>query len=157
MRKPPEGWPRISSSLFYDDAAAAIDFLCKAFGFEIRLKVEGEGGSIEHSELDYGEGLIMVSSVPVRAARKENNPIPCASPKAIDGRVTQALCIHVDSADAHRDRAEAAGAVIAMEPKTDDYGEEYWADRSYRAIDPEGHHWWFIERIATKGKPVAKA
>ena len=27
MKKVPDGWPRISSSLFYDDAAAAIDFL----------------------------------------------------------------------------------------------------------------------------------
>ena len=30
----PAGWPRISSALFYDDAGAAIDWLCKAFGFD---------------------------------------------------------------------------------------------------------------------------
>ena len=34
--------------------------LCAAFGFEVRLKIEGEGGRIEHSELEFGEGLIMV-------------------------------------------------------------------------------------------------
>jgi uncharacterized glyoxalase superfamily protein PhnB len=43
------------------DAAAAIDWLCDAFGFEVRIKVEGENGRIEHSELTYGEGLIMVA------------------------------------------------------------------------------------------------
>ena len=43
------------------DAAAAIDWLCRAFGFEVRLKVEGEGGTIERGELTYGDGLIVVS------------------------------------------------------------------------------------------------
>jgi uncharacterized glyoxalase superfamily protein PhnB len=37
MRPTPAGWPRLSSSIFYQDAAAAIDWLCRAFGFEVRL------------------------------------------------------------------------------------------------------------------------
>ena len=44
MKPPPPGWPRISSSLFYEDAPAAIDWLCRVFGFEVRLKVEGDAG-----------------------------------------------------------------------------------------------------------------
>jgi uncharacterized glyoxalase superfamily protein PhnB len=60
MKNPPSGWPRISSAVFYDDPAAAIEWLCRAFDFEVRLKVEGEGGTIEHSELVFGDGLIMV-------------------------------------------------------------------------------------------------
>ena len=43
MKPTPKGWPRISSAVFYDDAAAAIDWLCRVFDFEVRLKVEGEG------------------------------------------------------------------------------------------------------------------
>ena len=43
MKPPPKDWPRISSALAYDDAATAIDWLCRAFGFKVRLKVEGEG------------------------------------------------------------------------------------------------------------------
>src|SRR5262245_41290233 len=35
--KPPAGWPRVSPALFYDDADAAIAWLCKTFGFEVRL------------------------------------------------------------------------------------------------------------------------
>ena len=61
MKPTPRDWPRLSSSVFYQDAAAAIDWLCTAFGFEVRLKVEGDNGRIEHSELTYGEGLIMVA------------------------------------------------------------------------------------------------
>jgi len=39
MKKTPLGWPRISVAVFYDDALAAIDWLCRAFEFEVRLKV----------------------------------------------------------------------------------------------------------------------
>jgi len=28
-----------------------------------------------------------------------------------------------------------------------DYGDDYWADRSYGCLDPEGHSWWFTQRI----------
>ncbi len=149
----PKDWPRISSSIFYDDASAAIDWLCQAFGFEVRLKIEGEGGRIEHSELDYGEGMIMVGSTD--KGTEGPRPLPTKSPQAVDGFNTQVLCIVVDDADAHCDHARNNGAIIAMEPKTDDYGEDYWSDRSYRAVDPEGHHWFFMQRLRNKGEPVA--
>ena len=42
MKPTPPGWPRISSSVCYQDPAKAIDWLCNAFGFEVRLKVEGD-------------------------------------------------------------------------------------------------------------------
>jgi len=44
MKPTLKGWPRLSTAIFYDDAAGAIDWLCRAFGFEVRLKVEGDGG-----------------------------------------------------------------------------------------------------------------
>jgi uncharacterized glyoxalase superfamily protein PhnB len=151
MKPPPDGWPRISSAIFYDDAGAAIDWLCKVFGFEVRLKVEGEGGRIEHSELVFGEGLIMVGSTEVRAERP-GPPMHAKSPKSIGGAVTQALCVCVEDADAHCARAKAAGATIHQEPETTDYGDDYWADRSYRAEDLEGHQWWFMQRVRDKGQ-----
>jgi uncharacterized glyoxalase superfamily protein PhnB len=144
MKNPPEGWPRISSALFYDDAAKAIDWLCRSFGFEVRLKVEGEAGRIEHSELVFGGGLVMVGST-----HKYDRPDRdfCASPKSLGGKCTQALCVCVDDVDAHCERARAAGAKIVSEPATQDYGEEYWSDRTYQAEDLEGHRWWFMQRV----------
>ena len=62
MKPTPPDWPRISSSLFYDDAKAAIDWLCRAFGFEPRLIVEGDDGAIVHSELVFGDGVVMIGS-----------------------------------------------------------------------------------------------
>ncbi len=148
-RPPPPDWPRISSAVFYEDPAAAIDWLARAFGFVVRLRIEGEGGRIEYSELVFGDGLVMVSDS--RKRQEQRNPMPSASPRAVGGAITQALCVCVDDADAHCAQAREAGARIVDEPTTVDYGEEYWADRSYRAEDPEGHHWWFMQRVRNPG------
>jgi uncharacterized glyoxalase superfamily protein PhnB len=144
MNPPPKGWPRISSALFYDDAAGAIDWLCRVFGFEVQLKVEGEGGRIEHSELVFGGGLIMVGSAdrPDREHREH-----CRSPRSLDGANTQSLCVYVDDADAHCEHARKHGARIVAEPATQDYGDDYWTDRGYQVVDVEGHHWWFVQRV----------
>jgi uncharacterized glyoxalase superfamily protein PhnB len=145
MNKPPNGWPRISSSVFYDDPHAAIDFLCRAFGFEVRLKVEGEEGRIEYSELVFGEGLVSVSQSGGGSYRPE--PFPGKSPRALGGANTQTIGVVVDDCDAHCARARAAGAKIVDPPTTHDYGDDYWTDRGYRAEDLEGHHWAFWHRV----------
>ena len=142
MKPTPPGWPRISTSLYYDDAAMAIDWLCDAFGFEVRLKVEGEGGRIEHSELVLGEGVVMVAG-----AEKADKFPQIRSPKQVDGANTQNLFVYVDDVVAHCERARAKGARIVVEPKVSDYGEDYWSDKSYECVDAGGHHWWFSERL----------
>jgi uncharacterized glyoxalase superfamily protein PhnB len=144
MRDAPEGWPRISSALFYDDAAKAIDWLGRAFGFETRLKVEGDDGGIVHSELVFGDGVVMVASASKGPRRK--------SPRSIDGANTQSLFAYVDDVEAHCGRARGAGAKILSEPKTTDYGAEWWVDRGYEAEDLEGHRWYFAQRMSTAKK-----
>jgi uncharacterized glyoxalase superfamily protein PhnB len=154
MKPTPAGWPRLTVSVFYDDPRAAIDWLCNAFGFEVRLKVEGEDGSIVHSEIVFGEALVMVGGSGRADPGREGYQKQQRSPKGLDGANTAALCLFVDDADAHCARARAAGADIFREPETSDYGEDYWSDRSYGARDPEGHQWWFIQRIRDP-KPAA--
>ncbi len=145
MKPTPKGWPRISSVLYYDNAVAAIEWICDVFDFELRMKIEGEARTVVHSELTYGEGLIMVADAKVRS--EGPNSLPSKSPRSLDGTNTQTLLVFVDDADAHCEHARAAGAKIIDEPTTHDYGEDHWADRMYRAEDFEGHHWWFTQRI----------
>jgi uncharacterized glyoxalase superfamily protein PhnB len=148
MKPTPPGWPRISTGIWYDDPASAIDWLCRAFGFELQLKVEGEGGRIEHSELVYGGGLIMVGG-------EKPDKFPHAKPPSKAGGLnTQNMMVFVDDVDAHCARARAAGAVITTEPSTSDYGDDYWVDRTYECRDIGGHHWWFTQRLRTKGRDV---
>lgn len=150
MRPTPPDWPRMSSSIFYENPARAIDWLVEAFDFEVRLRIEGEGGRIEHSELTYGGGLVFVSGAGAANAHPERQfPV---SPKAIGERNTQALCVFIDDVEAHCARARKAGARIEMEPTTTDYGDDYWTDRTYLAIDPEGHRWWFMQRLRMQGQ-----
>lgn len=145
MKPPPKDWPQISPCIFYDDPVAAIDWLCRVFGFDVRLKVEGDDGRIVHSELEFGAGLIMVSDVNRKS--DELHAVPAVSPRGLDGRVTMALAMFVDDADAHCAHAKEAGATILNEPETHDYGPDHWADRTYRAADLEGHQWWFMQRV----------
>lgn len=146
MQPTPRDWPRFSSSVVYQDAATAIDWLCDVFGFEVRLRVEGEGGRIEHSELIYGEGLVMASQEDTSPAGKpwKRN---LRSPRSIGGANTQCQMFFVDDVDAHCAHSRARGAVIVAEPTTHDYGDDYWTDRSYAALDLEGHLWWITQRL----------
>jgi uncharacterized glyoxalase superfamily protein PhnB len=142
MKPTPPGWPRISSALYYDDASEAIDWLCRAFGFQVRIKVESDGGKVEHSELEYGDGLIMV------ADNSKSAKFPqVKSPSQVGGANTQNMMVYVDDVESHCRRAREAGAVIVSEPTTVDYGEEYWSDRGYECKDIGGHHWWFYQRL----------
>lgn len=146
MKPTPPGWPRISTALYYEDPAVAIDWLCNAFGFELQLKVEGESGRIEHSELVFGGGLIMVGG---EKPEKFPNAKP---PSRVGGANTQNMMVYVDDVEAHCQRAVEAGAVVTSELSTHDYGDDYWADRGYECVDIGGHHWWFYERLRTKGQ-----
>jgi uncharacterized glyoxalase superfamily protein PhnB len=148
MEKTPPGWPRISVAIVYDDPKAAIDWLCRAFGFETRLKVEGDDGRIVHSELVFGDGVIMPAQSR-GAASKDRDQSYLQSPKGLGGANTQSVMVYVDDVEAHCKRARDAGAKVVVEPKTSDYGDEYWSDRSYEAVDLEGHHWWFCQRLRT--------
>jgi uncharacterized glyoxalase superfamily protein PhnB len=145
MKAAPPGWPRLSISIYYDEPSKAIDWLCRAFGFEVRLKVEGEDGRIEHSELLYGEAVVMVAQAGPNLKRPR---MPRgASPVSLGGAITQGVMVYVDGIEEHYQRAAGAGAAIIDELQLHDYGPEYWADRSYGALDPEGHLWWFSERV----------
>jgi uncharacterized glyoxalase superfamily protein PhnB len=146
MKNTPKGWPRISCGIYYREAGKMIDWLCAAFGLEVRLKVEGDNGRIEHSELTYGDGVIMVANERVGAAASRWG-VDLKSLLSLGGANTQGMMLYVDDVDAHCATARAAGAKIVEEPSVHDYSEDYWADRGYGAVDPEGHLWWFTQRL----------
>jgi uncharacterized glyoxalase superfamily protein PhnB len=119
-------------ALQYQDAPAAIDFLCRAFGFEKHAVYEGEGGSIAHAQLTLGNGMVMLGSA------KETDYGELLVRPRVAGGVTMSVYVIVEDADAHFARAKAAGAEITSEPVTKDYG-----GRDYTCKDPEGHVWTF--------------
>jgi uncharacterized glyoxalase superfamily protein PhnB len=117
----------------YRDANAAIEWFCKAFGFEKHLVVPGENGTVAHAQLTFGNGMIMLGS-----AREDEFGQWVKLPREIGGIGTQSAYVIVEDADAHYARAKAAGAEIVMEVEDQDYG-----GRLYSCLDPEGHLWSF--------------
>ena len=143
----PSDWPRLSVALTYRDPVAAIDWLCRALGFEVRLKIEGDAGAIVHSELVLGEALIMVGG---EGAPDASPPWRRTfhSPRSTYGAITASMMLYVDDVDAHGERARGCGATIIDEPSLHDYGAEYWVDRSYGLLDCEGQMWWISQRLS---------
>lgn len=120
--------PSFASALCYRDPKAALVWLEKAFGFEPTMVILGPDGELAHSEMSFGDGLIMVGNE-WHADTK--------SPASLGGANTQSVHIHIDTdIDAHCERARKAGAEIIMEPE-----QQFYGDRTYRAKDPEGHIW----------------
>jgi uncharacterized glyoxalase superfamily protein PhnB len=118
----------------YRNAKAAIEFLCDAFGFERHLVVPGEGDTIVHAQLSFGNGMIMLGSHPHEGEYGEWVRPPEA-PAFVN---TQGIYVIVDDVDAHHNRAKNMGASILVVPRDEEYG-----GRSYTARDPEGYVWTF--------------
>ena len=131
----PDTPPRFIPMLSYADAAAAIEFLSAVFGFEETFRMPMADGRIGHAELSHHGHKVMLAS--------EWTPAGLVSPRALSGVHGQIHC-QVDDVDAHYRRARAAGATIVGEP-VDQHGE-----RTYRALDLEGHRWIF-------GSPLPEA
>lgn len=130
----PDPPQRIVPMLTYADAPAAIDFLCRAFGFEERSRLEMPDGKIGHAEVGYAGNAVMLAS--------EYEGMNLASPRHLPARHGQTYC-YVDDVDAHFARARDAGATVIAEPEDQPYGV-----RSYRVVDPEGHRWIFAMPLA---------
>ena len=124
-RSPSDVYP----SLTYEDAPAAIDWLCRAFGFTKRFVVSGTNHRVEHSELSHGTGVVMIGS-PKEEERR-------VSPRKLAG-TSQALSVFVEDPDAHHEVSVAAGARIVRELRTEAYGA-----RGYMVLDLEDHVWYF--------------
>jgi uncharacterized glyoxalase superfamily protein PhnB len=125
--------PTITPGLLYHDATRAIEWLCAAFGFEKRLVVPGEVGTIAHAHLTLGNGGIMLSS-----AEDYQFPTMCRTPRDVGGVGTAEILVYVADPDAHYLQATAYDAEILIPIEDKPYG-----GRGYSCKDSEGHVWAF--------------
>ena len=115
----------------YRNAPAAIDWLCKVFGFERHAVYEGANGTIAHAELTLGNGMIMLGS-----GKDDESGRGFKSPAELGGIETRSVYIVVPDADAAYARAVAAGANVIRPLQDTPYG-----SRDFAVKDPEGHSW----------------
>ena len=121
--------------LRYRDAPAAIEWLCSTFGFEQHMVVPGEGNTIVHAQLAFGNGMIMLGSA--NSIDSEYAKL-IKQPGDIGGAQTQTVYVVVEDADAVYNRVLDARATIVMDIKDEDYG-----GRGFTCRDLEGHIWSF--------------
>jgi uncharacterized glyoxalase superfamily protein PhnB len=115
----------ISPTFRYDDARAAIRFLCDVFGFSEHA-IHQRDGVVHHAELKLGDDYIMLGE------RRDGDG---------DGGVRdEASTIYVvdEDPDALFARAVKAGAEVVREPVDMDYG-----SRECAVKDPGGNVWTF--------------
>jgi uncharacterized glyoxalase superfamily protein PhnB len=136
---------RLVPFLGYEDAAAAIDWLCTAFGAteNAEARATDAAGTVMHAEVEI-EGATIFLSTPAGYVGSLEHRASCEveremhdNPWVIDG-----LFVEVDDVDAHFARAVEAGATILREPEEPGIGH-----RIYTAEDLEGHRWMFGQRI----------
>jgi uncharacterized glyoxalase superfamily protein PhnB len=106
--------------LSYVDPSVAAEWLEKAFGFTVRLRIGNH-----RIQMRAGEGCFTIA---------EGNIVPNHS---------MIVQVRIEDALAHCERARSAGARILTEPTDHFYGE-----RQYNAEDFHGHRWDFTETLA---------
>ena len=106
--------------LRYPDPGAAADWLVRAFGFTVRLRIANH-----RIQMRAGEGCLTLA---------EGSVLP---------NHAVIVQVRIENAREHCERARAAGAKILSEPKDHEYGE-----RQYAAEDFHGHQWDFTETMA---------
>ena len=130
--------------LAYEDGEGMMDWLIQAFGFVEKERWLHEG-RLAHGELIFANCVIMLASptpdyqCPLKV---RENYAPAAEwskvPYIING-----VLVHVTDIDEHFAVAINGGATILSPIQVGPPG------RSYRAEDPEGQRWFFLEPVST--------
>lgn len=124
---------QIIPSARYKDAHAAIEWLCRVFGFAKQAVYEGPDNSVAHAQLTLGQGMFMLGSDTATGEFADR----MISTAETGGRETIGLCVVVENIDGVYARVHEAGTEILSPLTAPEYGGKAFACR-----DLEGHIWW---------------
>ena len=110
----------IIPELPYPDVRAAVEWLCRTFGFVERLRIGNH-----RAQLSFGEGSLVVTQ------------------RSKDSSASFSVLVRLEEVDSHYERVKESGAQIISPPANYPYGE-----RQYTVQDPGGHRWTFSQTIA---------
>lgn len=113
---------QVIPELVYPDVNAAAEWLARAFGSSVRLRM-----GVHRAQLEFGTGAVIL--------REGNAP-------GVEATASHSVMVRVDNVDSHHARAVLAGARVSGVPTTHPYGE-----RQYAARDLAGHWWVFSQSV----------
>jgi uncharacterized glyoxalase superfamily protein PhnB len=122
--------------LAYPDMGEAIDWLCDAFGFTLRLRIGNH-----RAQLNVGDGAVVLTERRVGEGHDSPGTVEFRPPRR--GELANSLMVRVQDVERHHERASRRGAAILRAPTDYPYGE-----RQYTAEDLAGHCWTFSQSIA---------
>jgi PhnB protein len=133
VQNPPPGYARVSPYLLCEDAERELEYLARVFGFVERRRETGGAGRL-HAEVMVGDddGLVLVGQAGEGFLSR----------RSAGGSPTFLLHVYVDDVEALYERARATGAEGLSELEDSPVG-----DRRFNAEDPEGHWWFFAQRV----------
>ena len=138
--------PTFTVSAFYRNPKSALEWLSRAFGFEVTMAIEDADAGPRNSHYEMaieGRGRIMIGGEWADWTR---------SPASVGGSNTQSTHVSLThDIDAHCERARSAGATIVAEPE-----DQFYGDRTYRAADHEGHVWTFSQHVRDVSRAEAE-
>jgi len=128
--RPNRSMPRctVIPELAYPDVEQAIDWLCRVFGFSLRLRIGDH-----RAQLNVGDGAVVLTKLQEIEERGAG---------AAMGR-TDSMMVRVADVDSHCKHAAQNGARILHRPADYPYGE-----RQYTTQDLAGRTWKFSQTIA---------
>lgn len=134
IKNPPDDMAQIVPYLYYEDAGPALEFMQKAFGFEIEYVFRSPTDDrVLTAKVRTGSGVILVGpGMEFFGTRAVEDP----------EFVSSMTYVFVDDVDAHYARAKAAGAEIRAEPHVHVGG-----NKQYTASDPGGQRWTFAQPV----------
>jgi uncharacterized glyoxalase superfamily protein PhnB len=112
--------------LVYPDIGKAIDWLCDAFGFTLRLRIADH-----RAQLNVGDGAVVLMEP------REDGSQPGQANR------WHSTMVRVENVDRHCEHARQRGARILRPPTDYPFGE-----RQYSVEDFTGHQWTFSQSIA---------
>jgi len=108
--------------LAYPDISQAIEWLCGAFGFTLRLRIANH-----RAQMNVGDGAVVLTEL--------------ADGHRVD--IGHSMLVRVENVDRHCEQARVYGAKVIRPPADHPYGE-----RQYTVEDFAGRRWTFSQSIA---------
>ena len=140
--KMPNKSPQIIPMLSYEDGIAAMNWLCKVFGFSETTRMLDDNGVLTHGEITLGDGVIMLASpTPDYQSPKHHRKVCEATAKYYGVPfIINGLLVCVDDVKSHYQKSKENGATILSDLEDGGPG------LRYRVEDLEGHRWMFIQK-----------
>jgi uncharacterized glyoxalase superfamily protein PhnB len=119
-------------SVLFRDANGGIEWLKNTLGFTEHVVYRNTDGAVEHAELLFGNGMLMVGT----AGLNPQTAAWMALPSEVGGKNTGGAYLIVHDCTPLWQQAQAAGAEVMLPLRSMDYG-----GKAFTLRDPDGHLW----------------